>query len=199
MSESITKELMQYVWSCPPEDISGRVGIVIFDIAGRIDARFTRKLEDKQAEIDALKSDNADLQARLDASIQPPVDADGVPCKPGDLMETDEHIPRKVVGYYLADESTPCVTLNFVSPSIEASRLHHVVTEPPEPPDSQERIDADAKKDACEYFGNGIGHGSHGFSCDGCQASGTAAPCNQTMCRDLLRRQRELDEAGEQR
>ena len=47
-------------------------------------------------------------------------------------LETEEHIPRKAVGYYLADEPTPCVTLDFVSPSIEANRLRHVAPEPPE-------------------------------------------------------------------
>jgi hypothetical protein len=40
---------------------------VIDDIADRIDARFDRELRAKQDEVDALKSDNAELQARLDA------------------------------------------------------------------------------------------------------------------------------------
>jgi ribosomal protein S27AE len=102
------------------------------------------------ADLEAHKEEVVELQAKLDASIQLPLDADGVPCRIGDLLETEEHIPRKVVGYYLADESTPCVTLDFVSPSIEASRLHHVA---PKLPDSQERIDADVEKSACEYFG----------------------------------------------
>lgn len=195
MSESITKELRS-VNAVTLEEIrdglaSGNYRAVSMSptlrgsIADRIDARFTHELEAKQAEIDALKSDNAALQARLDASILPPLDADGVPCRIGDLLEAEEHIPRKAVGYYLADESTPCVTLDFVSPSIEASLLHHVVTEPPEPPDSQERIDADAEIRAKTYCGKrGIGGG--------------LASYEVLKSRDLLRRQRELDGAGEQ-
>jgi len=70
MSESITKELRRYAWDCPREDVSDHAGNVIDDIADRIDARFDRELQAKQDEI-------ADLQARLDASILPPVDIDG--------------------------------------------------------------------------------------------------------------------------
>ena len=174
MDESITKELRFM-----SEDL--------VSIADRIDERFTHELEAKQAEVDALRSDNADLQARLDASMPLPVDADGVPCRIGDLLEAEEHIPRKAVGYYLADESTPCVTLDLVSPSIEASRLHHVA---PEPPDSQGRIDADAEKSACEYFGR------QGKGCIGCPAYDvvyTLGDCMRKQTSDLLRRQRELD------
>ena len=119
-----------------------------------------------------------------------PLDADGVPCRIGDLLEAEEHIPRKAVGYYLADESTPCVTLDFVSPSIEASRLHHVA---PEPPDSQERIDADARKWSCEYFNRPTAE------CDGCPAHNDLTPCRASATLDLLRRQRELDGAGDGR
>lgn len=64
------------------------------------------------------------------------------------------------------------------------------------PPDSQERIDVDAKKDACDYFGRpGL------KSCDGCPANGeviTLSSCMRMQTLDLLRRQRELDKAGEQ-
>ena len=181
MSESITKELRDCIFDRP--HLKG--------VADRIDARFTHELEAKQEEMDGLKADNAKLQARLDASIPLPVDADGVPCHIGDLLEAEEHIPRKAVGYYLA-ESTTCVTLDFVSPSIEASRLHHVAPEPPEPPDSQERIDADARKSACGYF-------NHGDSdCECCSVKGMLVRCRTLQTLDLLRRQRELDVAGGQ-
>ena len=193
MDESITEELREYAaehsyWRRGTEYVTMND---ILPIADRIDARFTHELEAKQDEVDGLRSDNADLQAKLDASITLPLDADGVPCRIGDLLEAEEHIPRKAVGYYLADESTPCVTLDFVSPSIEASRLHHVA---PEPPDSQERIDADVEKSACEYFGHS------GKSCIGCPADGgtTTASCMRRQMSDLLRRQRELEWAGGQ-
>lgn len=186
MSESITKELRDCIFDCP--HLKG--------VADRIDARLTHELEAKQEEIDGLRSDNADLQARLDASILPPVDIDGARWtgedvdKPFSLTDGDkatEGLVREIVydwpreGWWIVDQHDA---------HYPADRCRHGTLEPP---DSQERIDADAEKDACEYFG----HGSRGYSCDGCQADGTEAPCNLTMCRDLLRRQRELDGAGE--
>lgn len=61
--------------------------------------------------------------------------------------------------------------------------------------DTQGRIDADAAKDPCGYFGRA------GSDCDadgGCPALDTAGGCREAMARDLLRRQRELcaKEAG---
>ena len=58
----------------------------------------------------------------------------------------------------------------------------------PEPEDTQERIDADAYKQPCGYFG------WDGVECDGdggCPAFGKGN-CRAAMTRDLLRRQREL-------
>ncbi len=197
MSESITKELRSAAVTRGAIRIDAWDSIVVMSeskrdgIADGIDARFTRELEAKQDEVDGLKADVADLQAWLDASMPLPVDADGVPCRIGDLLEAEEHIPRKAVGYYLADESTPCVTLDFVSPSIEASELHHVAPEPPEPPDSQERIDEDAKKTSCEYFNPST------KECVSCPVNSDPTPCRLLATLDLLRRQRELDGAGE--
>ena len=60
-----------------------------------------------------------------------------------------------------------------------ADRLTH------EEPDTQERIDRDAKEDPCAYFGR--------FICEGCHASENERSCDEIMILDLLRRQRELD------
>ena len=54
--------------------------------------------------------------------------------------------------------------------------------------DTQEKIDADARKSACEYFG-----WEHA-RCDECPASSVDDTCDVVMIRDLLRRQRELCE-----
>lgn len=59
----------------------------------------------------------------------------------------------------------------------------------PEHEDTQERIDGDAKKGVCAYFG------WHGIPCrekGGCPAHGNA-DCDVMKTLDLLRRQRELD------
>nr|DAM85093.1 MAG TPA: hypothetical protein [Caudoviricetes sp.] len=56
------------------------------------------------------------------------------------------------------------------------------------PPDTQERIDADAAKVACNYFRN------DGNYCEGCPVyDHKGLRCNEAMILDLLRRQRELD------
>lgn len=59
--------------------------------------------------------------------------------------------------------------------------------------DTQEKIDADAGKSFCEYFGHGSGICKEG---DVCEAHGSSEPCRALMIRDLLRRQRELCERG---
>lgn len=63
----------------------------------------------------------------------------------------------------------------------------------PEPEDTQEKIDADAEKSFCEYFGHGSGICKEGGVCE---AHGSDEPCRALMIRDLLRRQRELCERG---
>ena len=72
MSESITEELREYA-----ADYDYAMGKHVCWFADRIDARFDRELQAKQDEVDGLKADVADLQARLDASILTPVDIDG--------------------------------------------------------------------------------------------------------------------------
>lgn len=60
----------------------------------------------------------------------------------------------------------------------------------PKPADTQERIDADAAKTPCEYFG------WSGIMCDengGCPAREMVGSCELVKIKDLLRRQHELD------
>lgn len=65
----------------------------------------------------------------------------------------------------------------------------------PEPADTQERIDEDAGKTPCEYFGRKGRLCSDG---DGCPSLEMDGSCDAAKTRDILRRQRELDakEAG---
>lgn len=228
MSESITEELREYAaehsyWRRGTEYVTMND---ILPIADRIDARFDRELRAKQDEMDGLKADNAELQAKIDeweklaskqtdtilksehrcqamqakpnASIPVPVDADGVPWtgydvdKPFSLTDGDkatEGLVREIAydwpreGWFIVDQ---------YDTHYPAGKCRHVK---PEPPDSQERIDADAKKSACEYFGRS------GKSCIGCPAEDvvyTLGDCLRKQMSDLLRRQRELDGAGGQ-
>ena len=63
-------------------------------------------------------------------------------------------------------------------------------------PDTQERIDADAKKDnVLDYWSNCQLYGSNGAGCVSCPHSvvNSGITCRANMTLDLLRRQRELD------
>ena len=195
MSESITKELREYA-----ADYDYAMGKHVCWFADRIDARFARELQAKQDEVDGLKADNADLQAMLDASMPLPMDADGVPCHIGDTVWTKDGKSWFVDGFLRLDGDFVIYALPGDGSAVPANTVIHVdpseclhVT--PEPPDSQERIDADAKRGACEYFGHS------GKSCIGCPADGgtTLASCVRRQMSDLLRRQRELDGVGETR
>ena len=60
----------------------------------------------------------------------------------------------------------------------------------PEPEDTQERIDEDAGKTPCEYFGR---KGELCSAGDGCPSLEMGCSCDTAKTLDLLRRQRELD------
>lgn len=63
----------------------------------------------------------------------------------------------------------------------------------PKPADTQERIDEDAMKSPCEYFGR---KGRPCFDGDGCPSLEMDGSCDAAKTRDILRRQRELDAKG---
>lgn len=77
----------------------------------------------------------------------------------------------------------------------DEEHLYGTTVNRPEPADTQERIDADAMKSPCEYFGR---KGRPCFDGDGCPSLEMDSSCDAAKTRDILRRQRELDakEAG---
>lgn len=77
----------------------------------------------------------------------------------------------------------------------DEEHLYGTTVNRPEPADTQERIDADAMKSPCEYFGR---KGRLCFDGDGCPSLEMDGSCDAAKTRDILRRQRELDakEAG---
>lgn len=112
--------------------------------------------------------------------------ADGEPARRG------ERVWRTTTGHEGTVDGTEdgmvlvrWVDTSLIACPIDPAWLSH------EEPDSQERIEADAQKDPCEYFG------FDDIRCDVCPSKGR--PCNGTMALDLLRRQRALDarKAGE--
>ena len=142
MSESITEELREYAaehsyWRRGTEYVTLND---LLPIADRIDARFDRELQAKHDEIDGLKADVDGLQARLDASMPLPLDADGVPCRIGDTVWTEDgkswfvdgllRIDDDLVIYALPGDGSavPMNTVIHVLPWM----CHHVAPEPPE-------------------------------------------------------------------
>lgn len=129
----------------------------------------------------AFGADNADELAEGMAWISRhglPEDRDGNLVNIGDRMrfgsDTDKVFYLRVGGYdwlFLPYETPGGYRLCERGEKVE--------------PDSQERIDADAKKSDCDYFGR------ENKDCEGCPAE--HEPCNLTVVYDLLRRQRELD------
>ena len=129
MSESITEELREYA-----ADYEYALGKHVCWFADRIDARFDRELTAKQDEIDGLKADNADLQARLDASMPLPVDADGVPWTGREdefIADTDERC--RLLGVMHSVEGGDFLEVDEGSGRyFIADACRHVAPEPPE-------------------------------------------------------------------
>ena len=171
---------------------------------------------DIDAIADHIEEENRILQAERDAAAQTatdqtearrklqyiieaeytelPKDADGVPCKPGDHVRSGDTYGR-ITEILLFDRDGERweVYLDTLDDSVSADSLLHVK---PEPPDTQERIDADAGKGPCEYFGH------EDMSCsDGgeCRAASSHDGCYTYQRLDLLRRQRELDGRNDER
>ena len=110
--------------------------------------------------------------------------ADGKPIKGGETVWGILSGSKGIVNF-LNDDTTAYVEWDDGrwSPSIYCCNLTHT------PPDTQERIDDDAEKFYCAYFG---GYGA----CGTCPASAgelSKKSCKQQQILDLLRRQRELD------
>lgn len=167
--------------------------------------RKNERLEKEKAE---LKAESAALKVELDdwkgnaegfepdAYMRLPVDADGVPIRIGDEMNIDGD-SMTVLGYRLHDDMLFLVVEDkkmglFFAP--EPSRVRHFK---PEPADIWEKLEEDAKKDPCTYFGK-IKDLSTGCSeCPhGKQQSGFS--CGQNMSLDLVERAKRLAGIEEQ-
>lgn len=156
MSESITKELRDCIFDCP--HLKG--------VADRIDARFDRELRAKIDEWEKLASKQTDtilrsehrcqaMQAKLDASIPAPLDADGVPWTGDDvdksfsLTDGDKATEGTVREIAYAWPREGWWVVDQYDTHYPADKCRHVAPDPPEPPDSQEAIDLDAAKTVC--------------------------------------------------
>lgn len=109
--------------------------------------------------------------------------ADGKPIKVGETVYPIDgewlRIPIEVSGIESPASVKVYLSAGKSWTTFHADRLTHT------PPDTQAKIDADAKEDPCAYFGR--------FVCEGCPAHKNEESCDEIMILDLLRRQRELD------
>lgn len=165
-------------------------------------------MSDHISKLKALEEENAELKAELDdwkgnaegfepdAYMRLPVDADGVPIRLGDLVwyvGTDIEItnddPQQVVGLVtvFAADGIYVMTRDFTDKAIRPKLLTHKA---PEPPDSWEKLEEDALKGSCTYFGK-IKDAS--TVCSRCpHGKKTGIGCWQNMNLDLVKRAKKL-------
>ena len=127
------------------------------------------------------------------------LDTDGVPIKVGDTVYCDDD-PEQLIVDSFDDPGCVYITLakrpGGILYTIEPSRLSH------ECPDSWERLEADAAKEACEYAGARKNPADPDrYTCIECPyhelSPCTFAGCNKQMRLDIMRRAKALAKAGE--
>lgn len=167
--------------------------------------RKNERLEKEKAE---LKAESAALKVELDdwkgnaegfepdAYMRLPVDADGVPIRIGDEMNIDGDA-MTVLGYRLRNDMMLLVVEDkkmglFLAP--ESSRVRHFK---PEPADSWEKLEEDALKNPCRYFGM---FDDQSTSCTACPHGPWATDriCGENMRLDLIKRAKRLAGIEEQ-
>lgn len=164
-----------------------------------------------------LEEENAELKAELDdwkgnaEGFQPdeymklPLDADGVPIRLKDWVwyvgidaEITKDDPQQVVGFVsdLGMNGIYAVTRDYPDKAISPKMLTHRA---PEPPDSWEKLEEDAKQRICAYFGVD----KENASCEDCPygSTQTGRLCWRNASLDMIARAKKLagieDEAVE--
>ena len=162
-------------------------------IAGRIDA--------EMVEYERLKKENAELKAELadwkgnaegfqpDAYMKLPVDADGVPVCIGDKVNVDGDA-MTVLGYRLYNGTLLLIAKegdSNLTYTLKPSEIRHFK---PEPADSWEKLEKDARKIACDYAP--APRNEDGLTtCDGCPFQKIES-CSNGMTIDLVERAKKL-------
>lgn len=171
----------------------------------RKNERLDRKRAELRQENAALKAELDDLKGNAegfepDAYMRLPLDADGVPIRIGDEVNIDGD-SMTVLGYRLHDDMLLLIAEDKKSGLVftpEPSRVCHFK---PEPADSWEKLEEDARKRICDYAhaprdDDGL------VMCDGCRfhKPETGLNCIQGFGVDLVKRAKRLAGVeGEQR
>lgn len=173
--------------------------------------RKNERLEKEKAD---LKQENAALKAELDdwkgnaegfepdaymrLPVELPVDADGVPIRIGDTVYANDGSEFRVLSITVTSEGS-AIGVNPLDgfcfcPSMKPERLSHRA---PEPADSWEKLEEDALKGQCTYFG---ASGDKSVTCVNCQHSrqATGRLCWENMQIDLIKRAKRLAGIEEQ-
>lgn len=162
------------------------------NVSSELDA-VLRDNQQMERQIERLNEANDRLRERLnrsenhDAYMELPVDADGVPIRIGDVVYGNPGIAWTVV----------CLRMSKLGCKVEMENmpflrnpddLSHKKPDPlePEPDDSWEKLEEDAKKDACELAGKG---GSD--DCVGCKWF-PRSNCNEMARLEILKRAKKL-------
>ena len=148
------------------------------------------------SKLNALEDENAELRAKLEAWIQSddsymklPLDADGDPIRVGDVLYSSGNECRVVSITVKADEA--CVGVytddGTFCPSVNPKYLSR---KKPEPADSWEKLEEDARKTACNYAP--APRDEDGLTtCDGCRFQKSES-CSNEMTIDLVERAKKL-------
>lgn len=148
------------------------------------------------SKLKALEEENAELRAKLEAWIQSddsymklPLDADGVPIRIGDVLYSSGNECRVVSITVKADEA--CVGVHtdegVFLPSVNPKYLSR---KKPEPADSWEKLEKDARKTACNYAP--APRDEDGLTtCDGCPFQKSES-CSNEMTLDVVERAKKL-------
>lgn len=158
-------------------------------------------MSDCISKLKSLEEENAALRAELDGwkgnaeGFQPdaymrlPLDADGVPIRIGDVVNVDGGA-MTVLGYRLHDGTLLLIAKErksglFFAP--EPSRVRHFKYVQP---DSWEKLEEDARKQSCSYFGLDLPPAL----CDDCQHGWmqTGRACWQNARLDMIARAKKL-------
>ena len=153
-------------------------------------------MNDHISKLKALEEENAELRAKLEHWIQSddsymklPLDADGVPIHIGDVLYSSGNECRVVSITVKADEA--CVGVHTDEgaflPSVNPKYLSR---KKPEPADSWEKLEEDARKTTCNYAL--APRDEDGFTtCDGCRFQKSES-CSNEMTIDLVERAKKL-------
>lgn len=146
----------------------------------------------KAHRIDLVERTRALFERQLPEGVEWPRFEDGELVGFGDYYVGCDGVAHEVKGIFIYGDEQPLIM--YVSDGVEPiTVMPGERVKRAEPEDTQEKIDADAGKSFCEYFGHGSGICKEGGVCE---AHGSSEPCRALMIRDLLRRQRELCERG---